>query len=187
MKNFPIVLLAGYSGAGKSTVAQKFADAYGFNFINHQRLVHDLATSKGFERARYWLASVGNKTFAEESAKEMVRLIKEKGETRGIIIDVTYGTEMIEEIKNNFRDCKIYVVGFFADFETRKERIMGRMGAEREAASVEMDFRDSFLREVGLETVITGKLDFSLTNSGKIEDTTKTLFNELEKRKAFLS
>jgi len=103
-ENKQIVLLAGFSAAGKSTLSREMRDNWNYELIEHQPLVHGIAVNKGYKRARHWLANVGVNQFARESTKEMVSRTNrafEEGKEK-VIFDVTYGREMIELFQNEF-------------------------------------------------------------------------------------
>lgn len=168
MTQFPILILAGYSGVGKSTIGPTLCEKYGFHYINHQKLLHGLAEARGYKRSRYWLADVGVDSFAEESVNEMINVINNKKDNaKGFLIDAAYGNKMFERLKKSFPDNEVIVISILASPETREQRIMGRMGVERNMAVVEMQFRDNFLIEVGLEGVLTNP-DFEVHNMGEL-------------------
>lgn len=183
MREFPILILAGYSGVGKSTIAPVLCERYGFHYINHQKLLHSLAEAKGYKRSRYWLAEVGTQSFIENSLTEMVNVIKrEKESAKGFLIDAAYGDQMVEILKKSFPDGEVIVISVLASPETREQRIMGRMGAERESATVEMQFRDNFLVGAGLERLLKNP-DFEVNNMGELAKTVEKISEFLSLKK----
>ncbi len=156
-ENKQIVFLAGYSAAGKSTLARQLRDNYGYNLVEHQPLVHEIAQSKGYERARHWLADVGVEQFAEESTREMTartRMLIDQGETK-VVFDVVYGRKMLEVFQSEFPDIFRIVVAVLADEETRIEHMQKRMGdVSKEDAEKELHFRDGFLQTIGVLEVL---------------------------------
>lgn len=162
-----IVILAGFSAVGKSTISSNFCEKYGWDLIKHQELVHGIATSKGYERARYWLKEVGIDTFMSESVAEMINRIRKTENTRGVLIDASYGPSMIGSIRKTFPEDKVATVAILAESETRESRMIGRMGAEREVARAEKEFRDRFLKDAGVEKVIS-ESDITIYNRGEI-------------------
>lgn len=168
-ENKQIVFLAGYSAAGKSTLAREMRDSWGYNLVEHQPLVHGLATSKGYERARHWLAEVGTNQFADESTNEMAsraKKILDNGEAK-VVFDVAYGTNMLEIFRKEFPNIYILVVSIIAGEDTRAENIQKRMDTKSsEEARKELRFRDGFLHEVGLDGVLQ-QSDIEITNIDK--------------------
>ena len=168
-ENKQIVFLVGYSAAGKSTLAREMRDNWDYTLIEHQLLVHDIASRKGFRRARYWLAEVGVEKFAEESVNEMVEKTKKvlgDGETK-IVFDVAYGVKMLELFREEFSDIFRLVVSVIADEDTRTVNIQRRMGTDSsDEAKKELYFRDSFLHEVGVNEVIQIS-DIDISNKGR--------------------
>ncbi len=149
--------MAGYSAAGKSTLARALRDNYGYNLVEHQPLVHEVAQRKGYERVRHWLTDVGVQQFEEESTREMAtrtRRLIDKGETR-VVFDVAYGVKMLELFRTEFPDIYRIIVAVLADEETRREYIQKRMGSvSKEDAEKELHFRDGFLQTVGIHEVL---------------------------------
>lgn len=168
-ENKQIIFLAGYSAAGKSTLARELRDNWEYHLIEHQPLVHGIALNKGYERARYWLADVGAAQFANESAKEMVvrtRKVLNEGETK-IVFDVVYGLKMLKLFQNEFPDIFRLVISIIADEDTRKNNIKKRMGTESNSdATKELHFRDNFLHEVRVDEVIQ-QSDIKITNKNR--------------------
>jgi len=168
-ENKQIIFLAGYSAVGKSTLAKEMRDKWGYHLIEHQPLVHNLASWKGYERARHWLADVGVTQFANESAKEMVtrtKRIMEEGETK-VVFDVAYGIKMLELFQNEFPDIYRLVVAVVSDEDTRTKNIQKRMGnVSTKDAETELHFRDDFLHKVGVDEVLT-QSDIEIINKNK--------------------
>lgn len=180
MNKFPILIFAGFSGAGKSTISRKVAEGLGLNFIEHQKMVHEIAVSKGYERARYWLADVGVGSFVRESEEEMVRRMKFLEESRGIVLDVAYSKNTIEKIKDTFPEAHVVTISVSVAAATRGERIQGRMaGTSIEEAQRERDFRDAFLKESGVDSAIE-VADIKITNLGNLEQSVSEVLRKLE-------
>lgn len=168
-ENKRIVFMAGYSAAGKSTLARALRDNYGYNLVEHQPLVHEIAQRKGYERARHWLADVGIQQFEEESTREMAartRRLIDEGETK-VVFDVTYGVKMFEFFRTEFPDIYRIIVAVLADGKTRTEYIQKRMGGvSKEDAEKELLFRDGFLQTVGIHKVLQ-KRDLEVTTKDR--------------------
>jgi cytidylate kinase len=164
--DFTIVILAGYAGAGKSTIARSLSGRSGLGFVDHQKVLHDIAASKGFDRSRYWLEEVGFEEFTRESTRKLIELTAQvkSGGGRGVILDAAYGTLMVKEFRDKFPDSKLLIGEVIAGQEIRAERIGHRMGGvNKESAASEMRFRDDFLDSVGLEQVLP-LVDFRIEN-----------------------
>ena len=179
-----IIILAGYSCAGKSTLARAYSDKYNCGYIDHQNLIHRIAQNNGFDRARHWLKSVGIELFIDISTKEIIneiRLLQDK-EIDSIITDVSYGMKMLNEISSEFPKSRIFVVKLNASKSTRKKRIAFRMGNVNDRlASKELNFRDNFLKQANLDEVLRNAT-INLYNDSEIDNVVKELYNELQKR-----
>lgn len=178
-KTLQIVILAGFSAVGKSTISSNFSEKYGWSLIKHQELVHGIARSKGYERARYWLKDVGIDTFMSESVTEMIKRIREVEEASGVLIDASYGPSMVDGIKKAFPKARVATAAILAEPETKEVRMAGRMGAEREVARTEKEFRDGFLKEAGVERVIS-EADITIYNKSEIGIAIEELSNKLQ-------
>lgn len=145
-----IILLAGFSAAGKSTLTRHLSEKYGLYQLKHQELVHGLAVDRGYERARYWLTSIGQDEFMRISLNAMINTIHSHSE--GIILDVVYGRNMIEAIYKEFTGHKIFTVYLDIPRETRLRQIMGRMKeSSTQIAETELNFRDNFLERARVQ------------------------------------
>ncbi len=177
-----ILTFVGYSGAGKSTLSRMVSQSLNLEFIEHQPLVHKIATSKGFDRARHWLADVGIEKFIEESGNEMIRRIQTASEENkaGAVIDVVYNEAMLDQIKDAFPESKLVVVAVNTESSTRGERISGRMGGiPMDEAIKEREFRDDFLRDSGMESALK-RTDIEVMNNGNLEKTQEELLLKLK-------
>jgi dephospho-CoA kinase len=165
--HFTILILAGYAGAGKSTIGRALSDRVDFGFVDHQKVLHEMSTSYGYARSRHWLEDVGIETFTKESTKKLIEnisKIKTEGKS-GAILDAAYGNEMVKEIEECLPGCRLLVGEIRTDPNIRCERIGGRMGGvNKESATIEKDFRDAFLDKVGLEQVLS-QADFVVENN----------------------
>lgn len=179
---FKLIILAGFSCAGKSTLAREFSSKYNYEFVEHQALIHSIANKKGFDRARFWLKEVGLLSFIKESTSEMIKEIKNSRHknTKDIITDVSYGVDMLDEIQNNIPDVQLILVSVAANKETRGKRILKRMGnPEKQIGEEELRFRDKFLKDCGLETVLRN-CDIYVKNDKNISLVAYELYNKIQ-------
>ncbi len=149
-----IIVLAGLSCVGKSTIGKAFCEKYDFDFINQQEIYRKIAKSKGYTLAREWLADVGNEVFARETMDAVAREIPNKKSEQGILVDEAYGTRSLDYLKSFFPERKFVIVAVSANQRSREQRMEGRIGAEREAARKEIYFRDNFLIHSGIADVL---------------------------------
>ncbi len=176
----PVIVLAGFSCAGKSTISKRLIDLYGFDLMEQYVIYSGIAYTKGYKRTRYWLAEVGDEVFVKETTLENVRRINALKGSKGVVIDASYGPVMDEILRSSLINARIIVVAVKADEILRAVRMAGRMGATDEEAQVELTFRDSFLSEVNLDEVLE-KADFEVVNRSGIEDALSQLAEELTK------
>lgn len=163
-----IIVLAGFSCAGKSTIAKRLADLYNFDLMAQHIIYHDIAASKGYRRARHYLAAVGPKEFVKETTVETVRRVKALGRSKGVIIDASYGPLSCQILQQEFSETQIITIAVSVNGNMRLGRMMERMGTSRIKAEQELIFRDGFLKAVGLEQIME-LADFSISNSEGIK------------------
>jgi len=183
-ENKSIVILAGYSAAGKSTLGKELRDNWGYGFIEHQPLVHDLAVNKGYERARHWLAAEGLEQLTTNSTSEMVLKTREMiGDGKDkIVFDVGYGLAMLDLFKKEFPEIFILIVSVVSQEDIRLEHIQKRMkSVSVETARSELNFRDGFLRQVGLDELLD-QSDLEITvNDRPVREIAQELNNKIER------
>lgn len=106
-EKLPVIILAGWSCAGKSTVAKKLADTILFDLIDVYEVYHDIAVSKGYKRSRYWLHKVGGRIFANETTFRIVDYIKLFNESCGVVIDASFGARMNSVLRKELSEIHI--------------------------------------------------------------------------------
>lgn len=178
-EKIPILILAGFSCAGKSTITSLLSTQYCFELVDQRNIYHKLAVSKGYRRTRHWLADVGNETFVSETTKETIRRIREIKITRGVIIDTTYGEMMVSMLKKAFPGESLIIISVIADRKTRINRMMRRLNSSRTEAIKELKFRDDFLTEVGVEGIMS-LAEIEISNTKNIQDTIEYLSDKLK-------
>ena len=94
MKKRPLLILAGMSCAGKSTIARYLASTCNLIPMEQHVIYHALATDYGYRRSREWLANVGEVEFVARTTAETARRIGTTDVSRGVIVDASYGPAM---------------------------------------------------------------------------------------------
>ena len=176
----PVIVLAGFSCTGKSTIAERLVDLYGFNLMEQYVIYNSIAVAKGYRRTRYWLAEVGNEVFVKEITLETVRRINALETSKGIVIDASYGPLMDTILRSSLINTRIIIVAVGTEQSVRERRLVGRMETSDEEAKVELAFRDGFLEEVNLKKIME-EADFEVVNKGNIEEVLDQIANELAK------
>jgi dephospho-CoA kinase len=179
-QNPTIILLAGWSGAGKTVVADALAQRTGMIPIRVKDVYGRLARASGHERSRDWLQAVGWKVFLQESLDATLEMMQKIG-SRAYILDGVSGTEMIEAIGRFFPQANLVTVHIDTDQSIRQARIASRQGLAEIEAIGERQFRDELLVEAGLRSVVEGA-DIMVNNEGSIEEVVEFLVAQLESR-----
>jgi len=173
-----VIVLAGFSCAGKTTISRLLADLCGYDLMDQRQIYSRIALARGYERTRDWLSSVGGEVFVKETTLETIRRIKALPASRGVVIDASYGPAMHEQLRSGLANIRIIVVSIRAVESERAMRMAGRMNASEEAAGTELDFRDNFLKEVNLEAVLA-EADIKVVNTAAPEEVARSLAEEL--------
>jgi cytidylate kinase len=180
-KNAPIILLAGFACAGKTTIATRLSEKFKVNYIGTKPLFDEMTTERGYVRTRDWLHEVGEDRFIDETILAMLSKAERLESDKPLVIDAVYGRGMVRRFNESFPGRRVVVVRVDADEDIRETRMTHRMGGvEREVAKRELNFRDGFLSEAGLERVIEYP-DLRIENrQGNLEGVTKDLIKELD-------
>ncbi len=179
MANFDILFLAAYSCAGKTTLGEAFCRDKGVRRVYQQSIYRKIAVEKGYSSAREWLMTVGKDEFINETTKatiDYLHTIKPEGT---ILIDETYNLSEVEQFKKEFPKSKIIIIAVTVDREVRSSRMVERLGQAITKARKELDFRDTFLQEVGLDEVLK-TADIEIDNTGTIEQSIEQMVSKLE-------
>lgn len=149
-----IILLTGYSGAGKSVVSNQLATSLGLSYIDSRNVYHKLARELGFTSGREWLKTAGTSDFLENVIDETVRQMSDQPEGTNFVLDAVAGNRMVEKIRSSFPQANMTIVSLQAPVEVREGRIARRQNLDLQSAAHERKFRDGFLQESGVEATM---------------------------------
>jgi dephospho-CoA kinase len=178
-----LLLLTGFSGSGKTTIANKVSSLYNIRIISERNILRDLAVSLGFSRARYWYLSDGIHPVLEKTRIETIRRISESIANNPIgyiIIDGCYDKDLPLSIKSEINQINITTVSVLASEETRLNRVMERIRTSRESAFNEINLLDKFKTEAGIQEIINNS-DLTVVNESEIMDPVRKIYNTLIK------
>lgn len=183
-----IIVLAGWSCSGKSTIAKKLANIYEFHLIELYDVYHELAIKKGYNRSREWLKEVGNDEFVTKTVFEIIDIIKLRRRygSKGFIIDASLGEGMdfsldyfLRDVISAENDVNIVNIPIFSPYYLRLHRMEIRLNTLcTKDAIKELLFRDRFLRAVNLDYVIR-KANFSVWNISTLEKVVEEIRQKL--------
>lgn len=176
-----ILLFAGLSASGKSTIASCISHDGPFELISERRILHTLALRRGFNRTREWLAREGIAAVLEAARTETVQLIKSIKEEGGVVIDGSYDYKLPGSIKQAFPSTRLTLISITLDQDLREERMRLRLGKTFEEAQRELALIDGFKLAAGIEEIIK-QADISVDNSTTLEQSVKFLQDELATR-----
>lgn len=173
-----VLILAGYSCAGKTTIATYLAQSHGFMLVHEKAIVQHLALAKGFARARFWLRAVGVDQFVREVIQGTVTQMLAVSSNRPFVIDAGFGPSMVTTIRSALPSSHICVVAVDAPRNMRLVRMKGRLESPSPEADDELVFRDDVLADSGLDALMA-VADFSVSNTGTASDTSRQIYQFL--------
>lgn len=179
-KILPIIILSGWSCAGKSTIAEILAGDISFDLIKIYEVYHSLSIKKGFSRSREWLAKVGDEEFVKETMYEIVSKIKLLEYSKGIVIDASFSFLMNCIINVNFPNARVINIAILSNYKNRLKRMVKRMNVSSIIKAInEMKFRDEFLEDIYLINFLA-KSDFEVSNN--IDDNIEKVIEKIKKK-----
>ena len=161
-----IIFLAGFSGAGKTTLARLIAKKYGLTLIEARKINHQLK-KPGFKRTRDLIRTIGREKFLKRWETAVIEKMREEPTSKGFIVDGIANADIIERVKQVLPQATILVINVRADDSIRTDRIANRENLKD--SEREKELRNGFLRESGMEQV-TKTADFTVVNEGPIEE-----------------
>lgn len=173
-----IIVLAGYSCAGKSTLARTFCEIYEASQIHQQDVYREIAAERGFTSAREWLREVGTNTFIETTMDRVAHMIQTIEAKPIVVLDEAYNESGLKHLTNIFGEDAITLVQVNASADARGSRIAERLGTPT-GASEELRFRDDFLKDAGLDVVLD-RAQIHVLNEGFVRNTAYELGRQLE-------
>lgn len=169
-----ILLLTGPSATGKSTIAARLGNDFQIPVLGEREILRSLARSYGFARTRYWLAEAGINVVLNEALAETVRVITEKKNERGVILDGSYDRRLPQTLREVFPGEKVLIISVAAEQRVREERMMKRMGTTTEEALGEMQLIDRFKEYAGMAEIIRDA-DLVVENNRSIDEVMREL------------
>ena len=127
MRSFEIIILAGYSCAGKTTLGKAFSEFVNIDRVHQQSIYRDIASAKGYDQARDWLADVGPDVFIQETIDGVIKCIGELNPNRAVLIDEAYNLRGVQKIKEALPSSRVTIVAIDVDQEIRSARMVERI------------------------------------------------------------
>jgi len=177
-----IILFTGFSASGKSTIASEVNKLLQLQYISERKILHNIASSRGFERTRHWLANESLEVILEAARAETVQRMREQRNSRGTVIDGSYDCELPLCLRRIFPEAILTTIFISLGPWEREQRMIRRLGGSAEIAGEEQSLIDGFKLRAGVGDVIKGA-DIVIDNSGTLEDSVRNLRQELERRR----
>lgn len=139
------VLLTGYSGVGKTTLAESLSRQTGMEVFSERDISRSIAKDEGHARSRLWLATVGVGEVARAIRERTLELMTQASQSgqAGVIIDGVYDALLQQAIRQRIANAEIQIINVEAPREVRIQRYARRIGAlSLELADRDMQFLD---------------------------------------------
>ena len=163
-----VMLLAGHSATGKTSVARMIAQKYDCELLLERAIIDRIVEKRGFDRARDCVKKFGFEPLLEETREETVKRINNCGK-QNIILDGAYDGRIPAYLKDNLKGAELIVVGIASNRSMRRHRMMQRSGLPMNKALKELRFIDKIKERIGAHEVVR-KADVMVKNRGRLDE-----------------
>jgi dephospho-CoA kinase len=151
-----IVLIVGYTGAGKTTVADKLSTDRQAQLLTFKALGQELASTKGYEKLRDYFGA----TSPEISRRELDKFLQYKIEEvlnnmnidERLVIDGLISPGTVLWLKNTYENVSIIYLN--VPRALRLSRICERLKCTQSEAKQEERLKNGIKQSMGIDTVI---------------------------------
>jgi dephospho-CoA kinase len=151
-----IVLIVGYTGAGKTTVANKLSTDRQAQLLTFKALGQELASAKGYKKLRDYFGA----TLPEISRSELDKFLQFRIEEilsnmnsdGRLVIDGLISPETVLWLKNTYENVSIIYLN--VPRKLRLSRICERLKCTQSEARLEERLKNGIKQSMGIDTVI---------------------------------
>lgn len=163
-----ILLVTGYSGSGKSELANMLREEFDGAVVSTGGVMRAIANERGFERLSEFIATVGVRDsfgIARDSIVDKINTLI----SSNVIVDGMYDCVLADMIVNRFGKRNICVIDVLADASVRIERVAARNRTDIAGGVKEVIRRDLIKVNAGINEVIL-RSDFIIKNNSGVNE-----------------
>lgn len=153
MRDNTIVVIAGDSGSGKTTIARMLHEYYSVPLLTFSSLGKELSVMKGYSRLRDFFLNSPQEIFCSELNDYLTKRILSFSEYNScFIIEGLISSQVIRNLKNEFNN--INVVTIQVDESLRIKRIAARLSCSMKDAMNENMLKAKIKKILGIDEII---------------------------------
>lgn len=147
-----VIIIAGKTGAGKSTLCKRLQEYFDFPLLSFANMGKEFATKKGYQRIRQCHLDMKLEDFIEGISNHIFHTIDTQLHTCDfILVDGLYIEKTITKLKEKYECIVIYLK---TSNTIRYERIAKRLSITIEQAKKENKIKEKLKDDVGIESLI---------------------------------
>lgn len=152
MRDNIIVVIAGDSGSGKTTVARMLHEYYCVPLLTFSSMGKELSEMKGYSRLRDFFLNCPQEIFCSELNDYLTKKILAFSEGNScFIVEGLISSQVIKTLKNEFKN--IYIVTIQVDESVRIKRIATRLSCSTKDAMDENALKSRIKKILGIDEI----------------------------------
>ncbi len=173
-----VFIIAGKTGAGKSTISEWLNSEYGFSVLSFSKIGKSFAKKYGKKRLRDCYLVLDPKEFKQLLIDEITESVNEAIiDTEVLVIDGLYSYDVISDIQNK---CEIIVIYLQVNDITRYSRISKRHDSGNFSAIIEDSIKEEIKQILGNDRILESA-DYVIDGSKPIELVKKAVYDIVSK------
>lgn len=148
-----IFVIAGRTGAGKSTVSDYMSNAYNLRLLSFAEMGKQYSLLRGFDRLRDCYAAFDRDMFKTSLSQFMRSYIRQQSiDSPSLVIDGLYAWDVVADLRVDYRLIVIYIS---VSEDIRYDRISARLGVSKSEAAKENELKERIKKTLGSEKLLS--------------------------------